>query len=102
MKKSVLFSELGLVIIAVVTLIVIGLANTTFKSFRIDLTENNLFTITEGSKNIIRDLQRPVEFKFFFSDQFSQENPELRGLRNYAQRVQQMLKASKMTILMLK
>lgn len=88
---KLIFSRFGLLVLAVVTLVVIGLANTAVKTVRMDLTENKLFTITDGSKNIIAGLERSVEMKLFFSDKLTQEKADLREFRNYALRVKELL-----------
>src|SRR5690606_9804215 len=57
---------------------------------RLDLTEHKLYTISDGTKQILTELEQPIELYFFFSDSSAKE---LVPLRNYATRVQEMLKA---------
>ena len=59
-----------------------------FKSSRIDLTEDKLYTLSEGTLNILDSIQEPVTLHYFFSDQASQEIPQL---RTYANRVRELL-----------
>lgn len=83
-----LFSAGGLIIIVVLLLAMNTLSNVVLKSARIDLTENKLFTLSPGTKNIIRDLDEPVTLRFYFSEKLSVGVP---GLVNYARRVRDLL-----------
>lgn len=82
------FSSTGLIVLAVMTVVAIGVFNQLGKSVRIDLTENQLHTISDGSKNIVRALEKPIELTFFFSNEQTKNIPEL---RNYARRVEDLL-----------
>ncbi len=84
-----LFSSSGLVLLAVVTLIAIGFFNSIGKFFRIDLTENQLYTVSEGSKSILTSLERPVDLYLFFTNEQTKNIP---ALRNYARRVEDLLR----------
>ena len=57
-------------------------------AWRVDLTEDKLFTLTKGTHAILDNLATPVELKFYFSDQATRELPQL---RDYAQRVKELL-----------
>ena len=50
MKTNRLFSGLGLIIVAGVVLISTLVFDRLFTNARIDLTENHLYTLSEGSK----------------------------------------------------
>ncbi len=58
-------------------------------NLRIDLTEEKLYTLSPGTRNIIHSLSKPVTLEFYFSDQASREMPLL---RDYARRVRALLK----------
>jgi len=55
---------------------------------RLDLTENHLYTLTPGSKHLLRDLKEPITLSFYFSQQASSSEPEV---RTYAGRVRELL-----------
>jgi ABC-type uncharacterized transport system involved in gliding motility auxiliary subunit len=57
-------------------------------SVRLDLTENGLYSVSDGTREIIGDLEEPVDLYFFFSEKASED---LTALRAYSQRVQEML-----------
>ena len=83
---SLLYSVVG--VVAVLVLIVgINLLGGLFK-FRSDLTENKLYTLSNGTKKILNKLDTDVVIRFYFSkDNASVPVP----LRTYAQEVQDLL-----------
>ena len=64
------------------------LANATLRSWRLDLTEEKLFTLSEGSRNIARDVEETVRLKLFVTREPMEDLPDL---KTYAQRVEEML-----------
>ncbi len=66
-----------------------GIVLAQFK-WRIDLTEERAFTLSEGTKKILSNLQSPVQVRFYFSQ--SDEAMPM-GLKNYAQSVGDLLDA---------
>lgn len=57
-------------------------------SVRLDLTENGLYSLSDGTRQIIDELEEPVNLYFFFSEKSS---GDLTALRAYSQRVKEML-----------
>jgi len=74
--------------IALATIVVIWVAQYSFKHVRFDLTDEKLYSISDGSKNILKSLDKPVTLHYFFSDKLSKDTPQL---RLYAQRVYELL-----------
>ena len=64
------------------------LNNALFSGARIDLTENKLYTLTLGTRDLIAEIDEPIKFRFFFSQRASED---LTALRAYARRVQELL-----------
>ena len=56
---------------------------------RLDCTEEKLFTLTDGTKQILKELDTPVSIRFYFSKDIPQMPPRL---STYAERVQDVLK----------
>lgn len=83
-----LFSGVGLVVLASLVLVSTLVTDQLFKGVRIDLTENNLYTLSDGSRNIVENIQRPVNLYFFFSKEGTRE---ALAWRNYAKQVQELL-----------
>ncbi len=86
--KNKIVSGTGLILATCLFVATIILANTALTSWRIDLTENNLFTLSAGTKNILRNLEEPVQIDFYFSQKAMSDFPLL---VNYGVRVRDML-----------
>ena len=88
MKKKLLFSPIGLTAIAF-TLLFGVLVISFIPSLRIDLTEDRLYSLSEGTLNILSNLSEPIELMFFYSDSATEDVPQL---RTYGNRVQELLR----------
>jgi ABC-type uncharacterized transport system involved in gliding motility auxiliary subunit len=55
---------------------------------RLDLTQERLYTVSSGTKQILGSLPEPVTFRFFFSDRLARELPQY---ATYAQQVRDLL-----------
>jgi ABC-type uncharacterized transport system involved in gliding motility auxiliary subunit len=87
MNKGILTSTS--LIIAVVLLLAVNIvSNAVFKSTRVDLTENHLYTLSQGSKNILKTIDEPITLRFYFSQKLAIDIP---GINSYAQRVRELL-----------
>jgi ABC-type uncharacterized transport system involved in gliding motility auxiliary subunit len=89
MKQKTLLSAGGLLLAAALSVAVITIVNTSLTGIRFDLTEKKLFTLSDGTENIIRALDEPVTLKFYFSNAALQDYP---ALMIYGNRVRDMLK----------
>ena len=87
-NKTKSFTIIGLLVLIVLFLVVNMVSSTLFTNTRIDLTENELFTLTEGTRNIIKNIEEPVTMYLFYSDKASEDVPQL---RTYATRVKELL-----------
>ncbi|AQZ33037.1 ABC transporter [Pseudomonas sp. LPH1] len=88
--KKLIYSGAGLLLIAVAFLAFNLLAGLGLGGARLDLTEQKLYTISDGTKQILAELDEPINLYFFYSDKVAKNLP---ALRTYAQRVEEMLKA---------
>ncbi len=88
--KKLMYSSAGLLLIALAFLAFNSFSALTLTGARLDLTEQKLYTISDGTKQILGELKEPVELYFFYSDKTARD---LVGLRNYAKRVEELLKA---------
>lgn len=79
---------LGLLIAAVLLLGINVLSQNLLQGARVDLTKNKLYTLSEGSRNVVRTLDEPIRLRFFFSDKQTNNIP---FLRSYATRVREFL-----------
>jgi ABC-type uncharacterized transport system involved in gliding motility auxiliary subunit len=74
---------LGLVFIAAVTA-----NNVLLSGLRFDLTENNLYTVSPGTRALLGNIEEPINLYYFFSDT---ETSDITPLRNFATRVRELL-----------
>ena len=79
-------TSIGLLIIVMIATLMVS--NLLFKGWRLDLTENKLYTISDGTKNILSSIDEGVNLYFFFSDEGT---ADVQVLRSYATRVREML-----------
>ncbi len=85
-RRTVLYGLLVLLMLIFATLIV-GTSRW-LRASRIDLTTDQLYTLTPGTLHIIDTLQRPLKLNLYFSDHAARDLPQL---RSYEQRVGEML-----------
>ena len=86
--KKQLFSKAGLLVLALVTLLTTIAVNHLFKGARVDLTQDRLYTLSDGTRNLINNLNGKANLQLFFSDSKTKEFP---FIRNYATRVNELL-----------
>lgn len=82
------YTAAGLGLLAVLFVSSIMLSNLALDNMRLDLTEQKLYTMSEGTLKVIDSIQQPINLYLFFSDRASAENAPL---RNYARRVRELL-----------
>lgn len=87
MKNKSLFSTFGLLATAAVLIVAVTVLSA-LPSFRIDLTEDRLYSLSEGTKNIVSSMEEPLELIFFYSDSATEDAPQI---RSYGTRVQELL-----------
>lgn len=86
-RRFALFAALAL-FIAFISVNVIS--NSWFRSWRLDLTENGLYTLSRGTKQTLRELTEPVEITLYYSRDAAMPVPQL---QTYAARVREMLQS---------
>ncbi|MGV8997750.1 MAG: GldG family protein [Parvibaculaceae bacterium] len=77
-----------LVLLAVFFLSLNLFSNIVFRSAQIDLTDNQLFTLSKGTENVLAKIDEPITLKFFFSESLANEYPQI---RTYSGRVRDLL-----------
>lgn len=63
-------------------------SNHLFRGWHLDLTENNLYTLSEGTKRILGKIEEPIDLHFYYSDKAA---GNVQTLRDYANRVNELL-----------
>ena len=88
MQKKSIYSIGSLVLLLVLFVAVGMLSGKLLKGLRFDLTQNQLYTLSEGSRNILDKLSEPVTIYLFFSQEASRDLPQV---RSYATRVDELV-----------
>ncbi len=79
----------GLLALAVLFLGVVMLSNLGLRGMRLDLTQNRLYTLSSGTKQVLQELKEPINLYFYFSrDAAAKESPLIMP---YAARVREFL-----------
>ena len=89
MNKKTFFSPLGLVIITAGLVLSVAMISFMPSSLRIDLTEDRLYSLSDGTRNIVSNLDQQLEVMFFYSDSATEDIPQI---RSFATRVQELLR----------
>ena len=87
-RKRRLAALSAIVLGAVVFVGVNTAANVFFRSARADLTDNGLYTLSDGTKNILKKLNEPITLRFYFSSDVAANFPTVRA---YAERIRDLL-----------
>ncbi len=88
MNRRSLTSTGSLVLLGVLFISLVILSGLLFKGWRIDLTENRQYTLSDGTYAVLEGMQEPVTLHYFFSEAASREFPQI---RSYARWVDEML-----------
>ena len=83
-----LYSTTGLLAALALLVVINMLSGFLFKSMRLDLTQNRLYTLSDGTRNILADLDEPITLRFYFSEKVLVGIP---NIMNYGRRVQELL-----------
>ena len=84
-------STLGGATLLAVALLFIGLTvffNYALRGWRVDLTQNRLYTIAPGTERILKSIHEPINLYFFFSEKTAGQLPQL---KSYGVRVREFL-----------
>jgi ABC-type uncharacterized transport system involved in gliding motility auxiliary subunit len=78
----------SLVLLALAFVVAVSVSNVAFRGWRIDLTEDRLYTLSDGTRAMLAKIEEPINLYFYYSDQASANVP---AIRRYAERVRDML-----------
>ena len=84
-------NKLGVVTLALLALAFVIAAvasNAWLRGVRVDLTANNLYTLSDGTRAVLDGIDEPINLYFFFSNEATANLP---SLRTYSTRVREML-----------
>jgi ABC-type uncharacterized transport system involved in gliding motility auxiliary subunit len=78
----------GLALAAVILLSVNLVSSVSLRNWQADLTEGNIFTISDGTRQILRSIDEPITVRVYFSKRLGEVAP---SYASYFQRVQALL-----------
>ncbi|MFM1770499.1 MAG: hypothetical protein RJA22_3028 [Verrucomicrobiota bacterium] len=84
--QAILYSTVGVAIMFAIV-VALNIITSTFKA-RLDFTEEKLYTLTPGTRAILKKLDSPVEIRFYYS---KGENRVPSQFQNYARAVEDLL-----------
>jgi ABC-type uncharacterized transport system involved in gliding motility auxiliary subunit len=84
-RRYAIFAALALFVAFVAANLI---ANSWFRSWRLDLTENQLYSISPGTQRTLDELSEPVQLTLYYSRDAARPLPQLQA---YAARVREML-----------
>lgn len=82
-------TSLILILLAVLFFALTVLNNQLLSPLRLDLTENQVYSLSDGSKEVVANIDEPINLYLFYSNKSSKG---MTSLRNYASRVESMLR----------
>lgn len=82
-------TAITLILCAALFLAVNVLASTMLGGERLDLTQDKLYTLSDGTKHILKNLKQPVTLRLYFSADAASQYPSIRA---YADRVEDLLR----------
>jgi ABC-type uncharacterized transport system involved in gliding motility auxiliary subunit len=86
--ETILYSTGGVLAMAAI-LVAVNVIFSPVKA-RVDLTDEKLYTLSKGTREILKNLDTPVKVRFYFN-QVETANPESVYLKTYAKRVEDLL-----------
>ena len=81
-------SALGWGAVGALAVLLIGLTiifNYALRGWQLDLTENHLYTISPGTRRILKGIREPIDLYFFYSSTAAQNLPQLSAYANHVE-----------------
>ncbi|WP_421994451.1 GldG family protein [Roseococcus sp.] len=88
-NRRLTYSALGVLLALALAIGVNLLADRTLYAARVDLTQQRLYTLSPGTRQVLGSLQDPITFRLFYSRKLGSEVPQY---GTYAGRVREMLR----------
>ena len=82
-NRSVLSAGI-LMLLAILFVTLTILSSVFLKGMRFDLTENDVYTLSDGTRNILKNMDEPVNLYLYFSEDVSRELPQFRSYARWA------------------
>ncbi|MEM1140026.1 MAG: Gldg family protein, partial [Pseudomonadota bacterium] len=82
------FAISALILLAILFVSIVTFSATVLKGARVDLTENQLFTLNEGTLRTLASIEEPITFRLYYSEKLAQGFPPI---RLYGERIRETL-----------
>lgn len=86
MKRHLTSITIAVAVIIFITINMLGMK--LLSPFRLDFTENHIYTLSDGTRSVLKNLDEPVTVKFFFSEKDAVGYPTI---QSYAARIKGIL-----------
>ena len=86
--KRYIYSGIGLVALAVLFLAFNVINSQLFSGVQADLTDNGRYTLSDGTKKVLSEIDEPIHLYFYYSEDVAQGSPQI---RSYARDVRDLL-----------
>lgn len=83
-----LYATLVIILSVVIFLALNVFSNTALRQARVDLTDNGLFTLSDGTKQTLQSIEEPITLRFFYSEKLANGFPTVSA---YGRRVRDLL-----------
>ncbi|SVD88738.1 uncharacterized protein METZ01_LOCUS441592, partial [marine metagenome] len=87
-KNRTVFAGVALVLGVLLLISVNLLGNAAFRNLRVDLTEDRLFTLSDGTHGLLGSLGEPLLLRLYYNHSLANDYPTI---RDYARRVRNVL-----------
>ncbi|MFV2005762.1 MAG: GldG family protein, partial [Gammaproteobacteria bacterium] len=88
LKGRSLYSVAGLLAVVVLLLLINLLSGMFLKGLKFDMTADRLYTLEQGTQNILEQLDEPITLNFYFSEKLFSATP---AIATYGKRVRELL-----------
>ena len=83
---------IGVVLVLIITFSAISICQNIGSSLKVDITELNLYSLSDGTKSTLAKLNQPIKVKLYYAETASQKGPDqIRYFNNYFQFVKTLL-----------
>lgn len=83
---------IGVVFVLIITFCAISICQNVGRSLKVDVTEQNLYTLSDGTKAILSKLNQPVKVKLYYAKTAALKGPDqIRYFNNYYQFVRALM-----------
>ena len=83
---------IGAVLILVITFSAISICQNIAKRLKVDITDQNLYTLSDGTKAILSKLHQPITMKFYYAKTATLKAPDqIKYFNNYYEFVKALL-----------